>query len=221
MRRPTFGWSGSVSGRTSLTREFVFAAAEGEGLGGGFAVLGELAEFAGGGGDGGGGVRRDVDGPGEFAGFVFAPFAGDLAVGGAVRGADMRQVAGGAGRHDDVLEAGRRGVGGDAGKVFVQPDDEVAHEHDVVAGVHGGVGGVAVPEFPDGGRAVGDHVAPAGVVFLACDGVGEVGAAVLGEDALEVWPADEAGADVALGLVLDLVDEAGEDAGTEVVGHEA
>ena len=57
-----------------------------------------------------------------------------------------------------------------------------------------------------------DHVAPARVVGLRGDGVGEVGAAVVGEDLVEVLAADQAGADVALRFVLDLVDQVGEDA---------
>ena len=42
--------------------------------------------------------------------------------------------------------AGRnRMIDTDASEVFVFPKEEVAEEHHVVAAVHGGVGGVAVP----------------------------------------------------------------------------
>ena len=56
--------------------------------------------------------------------------------------------------HDDVLEAGLRGVSGDAREIFVEPDYEIANKHDVIAGVHGRVGSIAIPKFPDSGRAL-------------------------------------------------------------------
>ena len=55
------------------------------------------------------------------------------------------------------------GKGSYAAEVFVVPDDEVAEEHDVVAGVHGGVSCVAVPQLPDGCGIFFHHIAPAGV----------------------------------------------------------
>ena len=57
-----------------------------------------------------------------------------------------------------------------------------------------------------------DHVAPARVVGLRGDRVRQVGPAVVGEDLVEILAADQPGADVAVGLVVDLVDEVVEDA---------
>ncbi len=50
-----------------------------------------------------------------------------------MRRLDELQVAHRLGPHDDVLEAGLLRVGLDAREVFVKPDAQVAHEHDVVA----------------------------------------------------------------------------------------
>ena len=113
----------------------------------------------------------------------------------------------------NVAEAGVGRIGADAGQILVHPHGQVADLHHVVAGVHGGVGSVAVPQLPDRGGAFRDHVAPAGVSGLGRDFVGQIGAAIIGERPHEELRAHQTRADVALGHLLDVVDQAGEQGG--------
>ena len=108
----------------------------------------------------GGSVGGDKDVPCEAVSFPL-PIALDEAADGAVRAVYMVEPFDGIGLQQNLTIAGSQGAY--STEVFVVPDDEVAEKHDVVAGVHGGVGSVAVPEFPDGGGSVAHHVAPTGV----------------------------------------------------------
>lgn len=110
--------------------------------------------------DCGGGVGRDDDVPGETVATAL-PMALDGAADGLVGAAEVVEPLDGMGFQLDAAVAILQGA--DAGQIFVVPRDEVAEEHDVVAGVHGGVAGVAIPQLPDGGGPLGCHVAPAGI----------------------------------------------------------
>src|ERR1035438_7509044 len=111
------------------------------------------------------------------------------------------------GPHDDVFEARLLRVGLDAGEALVKPDAQIAHQHDMVAGVHSGVSSVAVPKFPDRGRAFVDHVAPARVVLLRGYRVCQVRPPPCGEHSHEPLAPNETRADMAVGLMGDLANK--------------
>ena len=98
-----------------------------------------------------------------------------------------------------MLEGRRGGIEVDAGQRFVEPRADVA-EHDVVARVG------AVPLLPKRGGALLDPPAPARQVFLAGDAIGHVGAPVFQQRIQEVLRAQDAGVNVAVGL-LDCRDQ--------------
>ena len=87
------------------------------------------------------------------------PMAGDQSVGCLVAGRSLVEFLHLEVRREvDDLEAGSTGL--NAAHVLHAPGDEVAEQHDVVARIHAGIGGVAVPKLPDGGGSVQGHVAP-------------------------------------------------------------
>ena len=93
---------------------------------------------------------------------VSTPAALYETIGRAVGGIDMSETLWDAGLQAYVTVAAAVAGLTDARQILVVPDDEVAQEHDMVAGVHAWVGGVAVPQFPDGGGAVVGHESPTG-----------------------------------------------------------
>ena len=94
-------------------------------------------------------------------------------------------------------------------EVFIVPDYKVAQQHHMVARVHGGVGGIAVPQFPDGGGTVLCHVAPTGIGGVGGHLQCQVAVAVFGEGAHKVLDAHHTGGDmpaeVVHGLFYDIV----------------
>src|SRR6185312_4789873 len=84
--------------------------------------------------NGGGGIRRDFNLPIELLS-VAMPFAADETVGRVVSRLDEFQVADGSRSHRDMLECGLLGIGFDSCQVFVEPDDIIADEHHVIAGI--------------------------------------------------------------------------------------
>ena len=128
----------------------------------------------------GGGVGGDENVPFEVVSFSL-PFAFDEAADGLVGAVHMVEAFDRIGlQHYLAVAWSQRPY---STEVFVIPDDEVAKQHHVVARVHGGVGGVAIPQLPDGGGTAPHHVAPAGV-----GGVGgylqrQITTAVVGEGA--------------------------------------
>ena len=111
--------------------------------------------------------------------------------------------------------------GSNATEVLVVPQDEVAEEHHVVAAVHGRVGGVAVPKFPDGGGAVSDHITPTRIGVVAGDSEGQVASSELGEGAHQLLNADHASGDVPATFVFGLVDDIVKYLLLEVLRHHA
>ena len=105
-------------------------------------------------------------------------------------------------------------VGGlpDAGQILVEPDDEVAEQHDVVARVHLGFGGVAVPQFPDGRGSVLHHESPAGEGGIGGQPISQVAPSALGQSAHHLLGAQYARADVAVELVAELLHHVGKHA---------
>ncbi len=114
---------------------------------------------------------------------------------------------------ENVAETGIGRIGANAGQVLVHPNGQVADLHHMIAGVHGRVGGIAVPQLPHRGGALRDHVAPAGISGLGGDLIGQIGAAVIGKRAHEELRAHQASADVAVGHLYDIVHQAGEQGG--------
>src|ERR1035441_451784 len=143
------------------------------------------------------GIYRNGHLPAEHA-ILFLPIAGDQAIGRVMRRLHEAQVSHRLGPHDDVLEARLLWVGLDAREVLVEPDAQVAHEHNVIPGVHRWVGGIAVPQLPDGGRALLDHVAPARIVLLRGNGIGQIRPPAVREHAHQPLAADQPRAYVAV-----------------------
>ena len=106
------------------------------------------------------GVGGDEDFPDHLVATA-APVALNTAGNGLVGAAHGVETVDEGGLDQDFAVSGLQGA--DAAEVFILPEDEVAEEHDVVAGVHRRVGGVAVPQLPDSGGAVAYHIAPARV----------------------------------------------------------
>src|ERR1039458_3384617 len=79
-----------------------------------------------------GGIDRHGDIPTKHV-TLFLPLAGDRPVRRVVRRLHELQVPYWLRPHDDVLETRLRGVGLDAREVFVEPDAQISHQHDVVA----------------------------------------------------------------------------------------
>ena len=104
-------------------------------------------------------------------------------------------------------------------KVFVFPEDEVAEEHHVVAGVHRWVGGVAVPELPDGGGTVVYHIAPARIGVVGGNLQCEVTATVFGERAHQKLNAYNTCRDMTVVQVFGAVDDVFEDIVFMTFGH--
>ena len=122
------------------------------------------------------------------------PLAADAAVNGIVVRLDPRQVAHQRRLDEDFFEPYRGRVALDAGDFFIKPDDEIAHQHDVVAGIHRRIGGVAVPQLPHRRRAVPGHVAPAGIRRVRGETIDQVRPAAVGEHAVDPLAADQTGA---------------------------
>ena len=145
------------------------------------------------------GVGRYLHMPVETAMFLF-PTTHNLAVNRGVTGIDLVDLVDGEiRRHLDVSETQITDT--DAGNVFIEPREQVAEQHHVVAAVHRGRGGVAVPEFPDGGGAVLGHIAPRGILLVCGEEPGEVGAMHETEGMHKPAGADDAGGDGAEVLV--------------------
>ena len=109
--------------------------------------------------------------------------------------------------------------GSDAAEVFVFPEDEVAEEHHMVGGVHRRVGGVAVPQLPDGCSAVADHVAPRRVGVVGGDFQCEIAATIVGEGAHQELYADNARRDMAVVKVFCAVNDVFEHVVFVAFGH--
>ena len=107
------------------------------------------------------------------------PTADDAAIDGVVAGIDVvNLVDGEVGLHGNVLEAD---VGSsDAGNILIEPGEQVAEQHDMVARVHLRRRGVTVPQFPDGGGAMVGHIAPRRVLLVSSQEPGQVGASHVG-----------------------------------------
>ena len=120
---------------------------------------------------------------------VYSPVALEEAVGGEVTRLHPGQVADGVGANDGVFEAGAGRVRAEAGEGAVEPGADVT-EHDVVARIG------AVPAFPEGGRTLGNSVAPTGDAGLCGDAVSQVGAPGLAEGMQEVLGAQDAAVEV-------------------------
>ena len=155
------------------------------------------------------GVARDGYVPFEYV-TAAAPFARDGAVDRIVRCLDMVEALGEDGRHVDFLEAVAAVGTLDSRQILVVPYNQVAQQHDVVAGVHGRIGRVAVPQLPYRRGAVGDHVSPARVVLVRCYAQGQIPAPALRQPAHEVLYAQHSrthmAAELDFGLVYDVVE---------------
>src|SRR5208337_4249380 len=153
---------------------------------------------------------RGVDGYGNTPGKavpVTLPSAHNLSVGRLVRSLYESQVADRSGVHDDALETRLCRIGADARQVFIEPSDKVAHQHQMVTRIHGRIGCIAIPKFPDRGGAFAAHVAPTRVRLLGGDLISDIRAAVVGEHLHEPLAADQPGSDVPLVLLLNLPDQ--------------
>ena len=85
----------------------------------------------------------------------------------------------------------------------------------MVARVHSRIGGIAVPELPDGCGTLVDHISPAGIASVRRDGVCKLFLAITGKASHEELDADQTGADVAVEFVFGLFDYVCEDFGLE------
>jgi len=94
--------------------------------------------------NGGGGIGRHDNVPVELFSTP-APLAANESVGRAMLSFDMRQVPDRARFHDNVFEAGLVLVGGNAREVFMEPDDQIPQQHDMIPRIHRGVRRVPVP----------------------------------------------------------------------------
>ena len=103
--------------------------------GGGFSGfldrLGKLSRHV----DRGAAVGGDGDIPAKTL-VALLPLALNQPVWRAMRRFDETKVADHFRAHDDVLEPWLRRVRFDSGKVLVEPDQEVTHQHHVIAGIH-------------------------------------------------------------------------------------
>ena len=129
---------------------------------------------------------------------VFLPVALDGAVGRVV--ADVRpfailNVEGGL-QHDVLVSlrktAGNGGCLTDAAQVLIAPRQEVAQQHHVITAIHRRVGLVAVPQFPDGGRAVLRHIAPRGIRLGGCQAVSHISKTIVAQSSQEPRDANDA-----------------------------
>ena len=107
--------------------------------------------------------------------------------------------------HPYAAEA--RLIGGNAGHAVVEPRKEVAQQHDMVAAVHLRRGGVAVPQFPDGGGAMLRHVAPRRVGLVGGQQPRHVGAPHFGQGVHEPADADDAARHMAVVVGNDVADD--------------
>ena len=116
-----------------------------------------------------------------------------------------------------MLEAGLVCIRAYSGNIFIQPRHKVAELHYVVGAVHLRVGGVAVPEFPDGRCPVLGHVAPARVFLVCCQQPCHVGAAHVRKSVHQPLCADNAAGHQSLACRYDVVNNVFLDFSTYVV----
>ena len=109
------------------------------------------------------------------------------------------------GLHHDVFEPRLLWICLDPREFLVEPDHIIANEHDVIARIHCGVGGVAVPQFPDSRRAIFNHVTPTRIFLLRRESVNQVWSPVFAEHAAKILSAHKPGSNVTAGFVLNLV----------------
>ena len=91
----------------------------------------------------------------------------------------------------------------------------------MVAAVHSGVGGVAIPEFPDCCCPVFGHIAPRRISFIGGNAPSQVGTSVVAEHPQKPRDADDATRHVALVFLHDILDQASHYRLTAAVGHKA
>ena len=153
-----------------------------------------------------------------------APAGGDVAAHGSDGGGGVFQVAEGVRLDMDIAEAGRHGCGAvvvgafDAGEVVVEKlVDRGPHDH----AFGGADGALQAPGFPDGGGALLDHVAPAGIGGGG-DEVGEdFSLSILGQGVDQAGDAGVAGVVMAVPYLDDIVDDVLDDTGLVGRGDDA
>ncbi len=79
----------------------------------------------------------------------------------------------------------------------------------MVGGIHGRVGGISVPEFPDGGGTFLCHVSPTRVGVVRSNLPGHIYPAVFGEAAHQMLDAQDTGTDMAAEVSLRFLDNVG------------
>ena len=99
------------------------------------------------------------------ASVLFLPTTHNLAVDAVIAGINIVNLINGeVGCHLDVTEA--QIADADASDVLIEPRQQVAQQHHVVAAVHLRRRRITIPEFPDGGSAMFSHIAPRGILLV-------------------------------------------------------
>ena len=145
---------------------------------------------------------------------VFLPPAHDSAVDAVVGRLDVVYfIHAEVGGKQDVFVSGGSALY--AAEVFVKPRQQIAEQHHMVARVHPRAGGVAVPQFPDGGGSVFGHVAPRRIFLVGGELPGDVGAPHVGKGVHQPSYADDSARQ---GAVV-LRDEVGDDVLHHLAAH--
>jgi len=145
-----------------------------------------------------------------------SPVTLDQSIRGLVFASSVAHISTGRRLQDDVFETRVLGIGADASDIFIGV---------VVEGVHSGimeavVFGPAIPTLPDGCSAMNDRVQPGWEGFLEQQRVGQVKAPNIGEHLGNIWGADESSGHVHLAGDFNILDERGDDGGSQVFGDQ-
>ena len=70
------------------------------------------------------------------------------------------------GTHDDMMESGIARIAFNPANILKKPCGHIADEHQMILGIHGWIGRIAIPEFPYRSGTMPDHITPTGISRL-------------------------------------------------------
>ena len=68
-----------------------------------------------------------------------------------------------------------------AAQTFIKPREEIAQQHDMIGRIHGRIGCVSIPQFPDSSSSPPDHITPGRIGILNGQHIGNIVTPPVGE----------------------------------------